>query len=678
MKYTVPIIFFLVFVSFALAVLVSNVTTFSNGLATENLTFTGDENITRFIDVPRYGNVNNMTIELKNFLSTIIAEYCYQEDHNSTVCGNALLNEYTGEGVTENPYNLVDGNYSTFANSNPSAHHYINYSIPPAHINASINENSTLWQILGNDATIYNLTVPSFCIHENISKVIFRVTHNTGSSTQWSCANNLLEFIYLKTVFGGGSAAYEEAVFWLLNEGYTNLSIDVFIGGTLSSQAEIQYNNSLNISLNYTLINNILNDGCSCSNCSISGVNCRIPITFHSNTTGTLEYSNINLSYEYGIDNCTDLNNTIINFTYRDQLDGGLIGVDNSYYLNLYSPWTQTITGNVKNQNGYRFCSVVNYTTFNYSISGEFTLSKTDYGTQVYEYTTTTPLIGRVPSVAYTQYLSRLNETSTIVFTWRTNTFEYVDGQMEIYSCQGNGTKNLVGTSAIINGEAYANLELLNTPYAYEVIYNGVRYTDEETYSKCHIETQETRLYILEVGTPTAPITGIYSIPCNITRDGNFSFSMTWGTNPESDATITGCVRAYRQSVRGTTEVYEECSTTSGISATVADSGYTYIVKGRIYQNGYNIGCQNELTFETAAEQADTFGITGILAIFFLVAGMILLFVNENPKWYPIMGVAGIVVAWILGLLAFGWVGISSLVVFVIVIVIVGRYGKKE
>jgi len=58
------------------------------------------------------------------------------------------------------------------------------------------------------------------------------------------------------------------------------------------------------------------------------------------------------------------------------------------------------------------------------------------------------------------------------------------------------GNRTLVGTASIINGEAYANIELLNTPYSYEVIYQGVRYADTDTYSKCHIETQTTRLYI--------------------------------------------------------------------------------------------------------------------------------------------------------------------------------------
>jgi hypothetical protein len=153
---------------------------------------------------------------------------------------------------------------------------------------------------------------------------------------------------------------------------------------------------------------------------------------------------------------------------------------------------------------------------------------------------------------------------------------------------------------------------------------------------------------------------------------------MTWGTNPQSEETLIGCVQAIRQTVRGSSTVYEECSETSGISATVSDSGFSYIVKGKLYQNGYSIGCQNELTFETAAEQDNTFGITGILAIFFLAAGMILLFAHENPSWYPVMGVIGIIIAWILGILAFGWQGISAIVFFVVIIIILGRYARKQ
>ena len=466
-----------------------------------------------------------------------------------------------------------------------------------------------------------------------------------------------------------------QPIIFPFNRSISNVSINLDGSSLLSVANEFP---ATNISFNIIPFNNILRDGCTCTNCSIDSNICNIPITFNSATAGILQVNLSNASYEYGLDNCSDFTYPVINLTYKNAIDKNVISVDNAYDLNVIDPFTQTLQNTFNGDEKNSFCSPVNYTSFNHSLTGAFTLSKTGYGTQIYEYTAANLLIGSYPTSLYDLYLAELANTSTIVFTWRTNAFENVDGLMQIYECLGDGTKNLIGVSSIINGEANANLELLTVPYSYEVVFDGVTYTDDESFTKCHIETQTTRLYILKVGESIAPITGIYSIPCNITRTGNFSFLMQWGLNPQSDSQIQGCVNAYRQTVRGDTEVYEECSNGTGISATVADSGFTYIVTGRLFQNGYSIGCQNQLTFETSADQVNTFGITGILSIFFLIAGMILLFVNEAPKWYPVMGVVGMVLAWMLGILAFGWVGISSLVFFVVIIILIGRHGRKR
>ncbi len=55
-----------VFVGFVLAF--TPITTFSNLLTSENLTFTGDENITRYLDIPRYANVTSAYLNLSGYL----------------------------------------------------------------------------------------------------------------------------------------------------------------------------------------------------------------------------------------------------------------------------------------------------------------------------------------------------------------------------------------------------------------------------------------------------------------------------------------------------------------------------------------------------------------------------------------------------------------------------------
>jgi len=55
------------------------------------------------------------------------------------------------------------------------------------------------------------------------------------------------------------------------------------------------------ISLNTSAITSALNNGaCDCDGCSLNGDNCSIPVLFHSDTAGNLEYSNINIDYETG------------------------------------------------------------------------------------------------------------------------------------------------------------------------------------------------------------------------------------------------------------------------------------------------------------------------------------------------------------------------------------------
>lgn len=443
---------------------------------------------------------------------------------------------------------------------------------------------------------------------------------------------------------------------------------------------EINLNDTSIYPLNITssFLNDILKGGCNCSGCVISSQMCILNYYFNSRYNSSIDFNITILNYTYGIDNCSTFTYPVINFTYLDQLNGSPIIAQNAYDLVLTSPFTQTLQDSFGESSYNHFCSAVN-NTVNYTITGDITLTANKYGTQIFDYSVGNALYGlNTPLATYNLYLAKLENTSTVVYTWRTNTFENVDGTMEIYTCDGDGNRNLVASQSIIDGETSANIELLNTPYSYEVIYNGIRYSDFDSYSKCHIETQTTRLYIIKVGEDIAPVSGLYSIPCNLTRTGNFSFILQWGVNPQSSEQIMGCVEAYRQSVRGSTLISNPCSNTTGLTGSVADSGFTYLIKARLYQNGLSIGCEDILVFETADERDDTFGITGILAVFFLIAGAILLFAHETPKWYPIMGVVGVILAWLLGILAFGWIAISSLVAFAVIIIIIGRHGKKQ
>jgi hypothetical protein len=170
----------------------------------------------------------------------------------------------------------------------------------------------------------------------------------------------------------------------------------------------------------------------------------------------------------------------------------------------------------------------------------------------------------------------------------------------------------------------------------------------------------------------------MYSIQCNVSKTGDNTAKVSWGTNPESDSAITGCIEAYRYTVAGSTLVYENCtSTESEIERAIPASGYEYTVRGRIEQDGYYFDCQDVLTFGYDQTTADRFGLGGIIAIFFLVAAMVLLFSNEQPKWFPVMAGVGLLIAFVMGIMAVGWMPTASLIFLILIVLWVGRHHRQ-
>ena len=154
---------------------------------------------------------------------------------------------------------------------------------------------------------------------------------------------------------------------------------------------------------------------------------------------------------------------------------------------------------------------------------------------------------------------------------------------------------------------------------------------------------------------------------------------MAWGTNPESTSNITACMTAERISAIGATIVFENCTITENpFIRIVPDSGFTYNIYGRLFQNGFSIQCKDPIQISPNLTTARSFGLSGIFSIILLIVGMILIFSNENPKWYPLIAGLALLFSFILGILAVGWVTVSSLFFFVLIIIIIGRHSKQE
>lgn len=83
------------------------ITTFNNNLTEENLTFTGNENITRYLNVSRYANFTSAIMNMSGYL--------YNTSYNLEVFNTTA--SYSGGWIFIN--NAFDGNWSTYSQLQP-------------------------------------------------------------------------------------------------------------------------------------------------------------------------------------------------------------------------------------------------------------------------------------------------------------------------------------------------------------------------------------------------------------------------------------------------------------------------------------------------------------------------------------------------------------------------------
>jgi hypothetical protein len=252
---------------------------------------------------------------------------------------------------------------------------------------------------------------------------------------------------------------------------------------------------------------------------------------------------------------------------------------------------------------------------------------------------------------------------------------------MLIYSCNPDGSKDLIESTPIISGQTSANIELLLQAYSYEVIIDGEVYTNEEGFSACHVESETERTYYVDIEEQTtSQYIGLLSIPCDLEKTSNNTVKMTWSSNPEAGGYVIGCIKAYRGSNIGNVKVFDNCSnqTIHGYEYEVGIpiNGYTYTVYGELTQNDSTVVCADEVVFHTSDSAADSFGLDALLAVFFLVAGMGLLWAGNGELQLVGAGI-GFVLSWLIGLTLLPWYTTSLIIVFVVVIIIVGRQSRQ-
>lgn len=376
----------------------------------------------------------------------------------------------------------------------------------------------------------------------------------------------------------------------------------------------------------------------------------------------------------------TSLNHSILNITYRDEVSGDNISAAGSYDL-LVSLGSSTaiVQDNRSTALEHAICTNLDPSeeVFNLSISGQFLFTKADYASRYFSVSPSVPIIAtNANPYRLNISLIRLTNSTTVNYVWLTTSYQAINGIMEVYRCLGDGTKIIVESTPITDGKAIANIELLNIPYSYSLVTNGQRYENYDTFSACHLESQEEVIYYVDIDqVDITPQLGLLGTFCNATQSGSSIFRLQWGINPNSGATITGCAIVNRFGANGWVQTDQVCETDFDLSGTIPNTGYNYRVDTKLYQEGYSVSCES-LEFVHAQSPGDIFGVFGLFSFALLFIGVSLLFVAQG-EMMVFGGIIAILVGFIFGISSFSWGQISFIVIFLLMVLLIGRWVQR-
>ncbi len=295
----------IIFFSFSINSILIN--KFNNSLSSENLTFFGNENITRYLEIPRYSNVTSAFMNLSG--------YSYENWIDSTHVANPSFETGTDWTYSETDVDFV-GEFSTAWSTQGSSSYKLYVPAPSYWIDGysynkiiqvidfdNITKMRFDWKLLGainrfhfqmlvgetvkwETTWVLSGTTIVDVSDETGNQVLgFKLLHNYPSKESYSpevyfFIDDIEEAIYL----------YPQNLY--LKIGAPNGNYDWNYAGEFSS---IEKTPDLS-----SEINSALNSGaCDCVGCSLKEDNCSIPFLFHSDTAGKIEYSDVNINYNF-------------------------------------------------------------------------------------------------------------------------------------------------------------------------------------------------------------------------------------------------------------------------------------------------------------------------------------------------------------------------------------------
>ena len=568
--------------------------------------------------------------------------------------------------------------------------------------------NNSIWYQSSNITGFFNFTDNFFLYSLNITIDNYEIFSNT------SMDGTFYEY-YLNRVISN------------LSVGLHNLTIKVADGYITDSSVVTETYNFYIINATETFRPYIFNDFITTLNLTIYGINTEINVTLNWNetqftttsivnlsdgnktyvveSTPSLDFSNyIDITHNWTLEispNITtttksqrivdieitvcnsSINYTIINFTYYDEVNDSVMNATNTYDITIWDgTYYYNQTGSFINANTNRLCTNLNplNTTYNWNLWGSFTLSAGSYITRVVDIDSATPIaISNNPYTNRSFYLISIANSSTVTFNWFSTNFDLIEGTMRIFKCNDDGSKSLVESIPIISGVGNVNIQLLTQAYSYDITIDGVLYEETNGFTKCHIEAlTDVTIYVDLGGTELAPQIGLASIPCTLTKIAPNFVRMVWSANPEDSSDIEGCIIAYRRTIYGNTEIYNNCTTNVyNRTVEIVLNGNEYIVIGKLKQNDFTVVCGDGVYFDSRDSTGGFWGSSGLLAAFFLIAALALMFAGRGD--FMIMGtIVGVIGIAILGITNFGIGVISAMVALLVLVLFIGRYSRKQ